>query len=103
MRTVLPLLLPAPAAPASFTTVDLDRVAAADFLHDLAQRPATDPTQLLVDCSHLACLRTLGVSHVVSQLLVLHQSGARVFLYRVDPVLHRCLQLLRLDALFPVL
>lgn len=90
MRTVLS----APAALASFTPVDLDKVETTYLLHDLAQR------QLLVDCSHLRCLRHLGVSYVVSQLLMLHQSGARVFLCNVDPLLHRCLRLLRLDTLF---
>ena len=96
MRTVLP----APTALTSFTPVDLDEVEVTYLLRDLA--PHLAPPQLLIDCSHLRCLRQLGVSHVVSQLLMLHQGGARVFLCNVDPLLQRCLRLLRLDALFPV-
>ncbi|MGI4736960.1 MAG: hypothetical protein ACRYG7_17460 [Janthinobacterium lividum] len=96
MRTILP----APAASASFTPVDLDKTEASFFVHALAQGPEMPPAQLLIDCGRLRCLRHLGVSYVVSQLLVLHQSGARVWLCNVDPLLHRCLRLLRLDALF---
>lgn len=98
MRTVLS----APTAPASFTPVDLDKVEALTLLRDLAPRQGLAPPYLLIDCTHLRCLRQLGVSHVVSQLLVLHQGGARVFLGNVDPLLHRCLRLLQLDTLFPL-
>lgn len=96
-------LLAAPAALTSLTPVDLDEVEVTSFVHDLAQGSKTPPAQLLIDCAHLRCLRHLGVSYVVSQLLVLHQSGARVFLCNVDPLLHRCLRVLRLEALFMVL
>ncbi|MFD1873049.1 hypothetical protein [Hymenobacter bucti] len=94
MRTTLS----PPAALASFTLVNLDEVEATFVVRDLG----LDAPQLLIDCSRLRCLRQLGVSYVVSQLLVLHQGGARVFLVNVDPVLHRCLRLLRLDTLFPL-
>ena len=100
---LIPTALPTPAALASFIPVNLDKTEAISFLRDLAQHPEVAPTQLLVDCRHLQCVRQLGVSHLVSQLLVRHRSGARVFLCNVDPLLHRCLQLLRLDALFSVL
>ena len=78
-------------------TIDLDTVQAAQVARALAReyRP-----QLLVDCGTLKCLRTMGVSHVVSQLLVLHQSGATIWLCNVDATLRTCLCLLRLDALF---
>ncbi|MGI4869670.1 MAG: hypothetical protein ACRYFX_00675 [Janthinobacterium lividum] len=99
----MPTILATPATLASFTPVDLDEAEATSLVHDLAQGPEMPPAQLLIDCAHLRCLRQLGVSYVVSQLLVLHQSGARVFLCNVDPLLHRCLRLLRLDALFMVL
>ncbi|MFD1871112.1 hypothetical protein [Hymenobacter bucti] len=95
-------VLSVPAALASFIPVDLDEVEATTLLRDLASRPGLAPPHLLVDCTHLRCLRQLGVSHVVSQLLVLHQGGARVFLSNVDPLLHRCLRLLQLDTLFPL-
>ena len=103
MRTTLPTVLPAPATLASFTPVDLDKVEATQFLHDLAQNSDMAPPRLLIDCSRLQCLRHRGVSYVVSQLLVLHRSGAHVFLSNVDPLLQRCLRLLRLDTLFALL
>ncbi|GAB2943993.1 hypothetical protein GCM10027048_05970 [Hymenobacter coalescens] len=53
-----------------------------------------------MDCGHPRCLRTLGVSHVVSQLLVLCQAGADIRLRNADPLLRRCLALLKLNQLF---
>ena len=81
----------------SLLTIDLDAVDTAQLAHALSQqfRP-----QLLVDCENLRCQRTLGISHVVSQLLLLHQSGASIWLRNVNPVLRRCLHLLRLDSFF---
>ena len=64
---------------------------------------ATDPNQrpcLLIDCQRLRCLRTRGVSFLVSQLLLTRAAGADVHLYNVGPVLERALRLLRLDQLF---
>lgn len=103
MRTTLPpeLLDQAPAA--ALTSVDLDAVEATHFVRALAQRPQPGPPHLVIDCSRLKCLRNLGVSYVVSQLLVFHQSGARVFLRNVEPMFQRCLHALRLDGLFPVI
>jgi anti-anti-sigma regulatory factor len=79
------------------TPVDLDAVDAARLARTLARQPRRP--QLLVDCAQLQCLRTLGVSHVVSQLLVLRRGGAHVWLRNADPALRRCLQLLQLDPL----
>ena len=59
--------------------------------------------RLHVDCEHLACLRTHGVAHLASQLLLLHQGGGKVQLYNVSPTLFRVLHLLRLDTVFEVL
>ena len=101
MRTI-PTELP-PQTTASLTPVDLDSVEAIHFVRVLAQQPQPAPPQLVIDCSRLKCLRNLGVSHVVSQLLVFHQSGVRVCLCNVQPVLLRCLQLLQLDGLFPII
>ena len=81
-------------------TVDLDAVDSVQLGRALAQEAQQIRPQLLVDCSSMKCLRTMGVSHVVSQLLVLHQSGAIVWLRNVDPALLRCLRLLQLDSLF---
>lgn len=100
--TLSPVLLNQ-ATIASFTPVDLDSVEAAHFMQTLAPHSPPAPPHLVVDCSHLKCLRNLGVSYVVSQLLLLHQSGARVFLRNAEPLLQRCLQLLQLDSLFPVI
>ncbi len=102
MRTI-PIDMPNQATSASFTPVDLDSVEAIDFMRVLAQQPQSAAPHLIIDCSRLKCLRNLGVSYVVSQLLVFHQSGARVFLRNVQPALQRCLHLLRLDALFPII
>ena len=102
MRTALPPNLPNQAAVAFLTPVDLDTVEAAHFVRALAQRPQPVPLQLVIDCSRLKCLRYLGVSYVVSQLLVFRQSGAHVVLRNVEPVLQRCLRLLQVESLFSI-
>jgi anti-anti-sigma regulatory factor len=76
-------------------TVNLDNVAAVQRLCARRQCPP-----LYIDCAKLVCQRTLGVSHVVSQLLTLHRAGARIWLRNVNAPLRRCLRLLRLEALF---
>ncbi|MDB5267290.1 MAG: hypothetical protein JWP58_330 [Hymenobacter sp.] len=57
-------------------------------------------SSLHIDCSQLACQRALGVGYVVSQLLLLHRAGVRVWLRNVNAPLRRCLDLLRLNSLF---
>lgn len=76
-------------------TVNLDDAAAVQRFCARRQCPP-----LYIDCSSLVCQRTLGVSHVVSQLLTLHRAGARIWLRNVNAPLRRCLHLLRLEALF---
>jgi anti-anti-sigma regulatory factor len=76
-------------------TVNLDN---AEAVRRLCARPQCPP--LYIDCAHLVCQRTLGVSHVVSQLLTLHRAGARIWLRNVNAPLRRCLRLLQLEALF---
>jgi anti-anti-sigma regulatory factor len=78
--------------------VNLAEVDAAHLVRILAQ----PHMQLLVDCGALPCQRTLGVCFLVSQLLVLRQSGACVWLRNVSPVLQRCLHQLNLTSLFPL-
>jgi anti-anti-sigma regulatory factor len=85
---------------ASILTVDLDTVNAAHLAQTLAQ--ASHKPRLLIDCSTLASLRTLGVNHVVSQLLVLRRAGAGIWLHNVQAPLRHCLQLLQLNQLFHV-
>lgn len=84
----------------AFRTIDLDAVPATQAARTLARGALQPRPRLLIDCRHLKCLRSLGVSHVVSELLVLHNAGADVWLQNVDPVLARCLRLLQLDRLF---
>ncbi len=73
---------------------------AAQVAGTLPGSPRQPRPRLLIDCGALKCLRTLGVSYVVSELLVLHNAGADVWLHNVDPVLARCLHLLQLSRLF---
>jgi anti-anti-sigma regulatory factor len=76
-------------------TLDLDRT---DVVQRYCAMPQCPP--LYIDCANLTCQRTFGVSHVVSQLLLLHKAGARIWLRNVNAPLRRCLQLLQLEALF---
>lgn len=56
--------------------------------------------ELLIDCGAQPCRRHLGVCYFLSQLLLLRQRGARVWLCNVDASLHRCLRQLGLEACF---
>jgi anti-anti-sigma regulatory factor len=76
-------------------TVNLDNATAVQRMCALPKCPP-----LYIDCSDLVCQRTLGVSHVVSQLLILHRAGARIWLRNVNPSLRHCLHLLQLESLF---
>jgi len=80
---------------ARIATVDLDKAAAVQRMCALPQCPP-----LYIDCANLTCQRTLGVSHVVSQLLMLRRAGARIWLRNVNAPLRRCLRLLQLEAIF---
>ncbi|PJJ61035.1 STAS domain-containing protein [Hymenobacter chitinivorans] len=84
------------------TLVNLDTTPATQLVRRL-QRTRQAPPRLLIDCGSLRCLRTLGVSHVISELLVLHRAGAHVWLRNVNPVLYHCLALLKLTDVFHLL
>ncbi|GAB2793895.1 anti-anti-sigma regulatory factor [Hymenobacter luteus] len=84
-----------------FTAVNLDSMTATQVAGTLPGRGPQPRPRLLIDCGTLQCLRTLGVSYVVSELLVLRKAGADVWLHNVGPVLARCLHLLQLSRLFP--
>ncbi|KUG08589.1 STAS domain-containing protein [Solirubrum puertoriconensis] len=100
MRIIQQEFLPNRQNASNIASVDLDAVPAVQVVRAL-ERCAQEPRPLLlVDAANLQCLRTLGVSHVVSELLVLRQSGADVWLRNASPALRRCLQLLKLDAVF---
>ena len=72
------------------------------FARTLTRCAALSRPRLLINCEHLVCLRTHGVAHFVSHLLLLHHSGATVILYNVSPALFRLLHLLRLDTVLRV-
>ena len=57
---------------------------------------------LRINCQELRCRRTLGVAHVVSQLLRLRAAGATVQLTHVDSTMRRAIQELALAPLFPI-
>lgn len=99
MQMHSPTLLPPVAPTGPITTLNLDEATAVQLACALA--PGAQPgSQLHIDCSRLACQRTLGVSHVVSQLLLLRRTGADIWLRNVNGPLRRCLQLLQLSCLF---
>ncbi|MCC2546508.1 hypothetical protein LJY25_08640 [Hymenobacter sp. BT175] len=84
----------------SLTTIDLDTIDAAQLARVLSRQIHQPRPQLLIDCGSLRMQRTRGVSHVVSQLLALRQSGAGIWLRNVNPALNTCLRLLQLDQVF---
>ncbi len=79
--------------------VNLDTADMVQLTHLLKQTDGPQPS-LLIECGNLDRLRTRGICAVVSQLLVLRQTGALICLRSVGPVLHRALRLLGLDSLF---
>lgn len=56
--------------------------------------------QLLIDCQAQPCRRTIGVCYFFSQLLLLRQRGASVWLCNVDDQLRHQLQQLGLESFF---
>ncbi|MBG8553125.1 hypothetical protein [Hymenobacter guriensis] len=90
----------AQAVAAYLSAVDLDTVDALQVARTLRKNPSVVQPQLVVDCGRLQCLRTLGVGHVVSQLLVLRQAGATIWLCNADSTLRRCLDVLKLQRVF---
>lgn len=88
-------VLTEPAAPAPLY-LNLAPDDAALLAHPLAQ----PPPRLLVDCGNQPCRRSLGMCYFLSQLLLLRQRGASVWLRNADPQLRRCLRQLGLQAAF---
>ena len=93
---LVPLYQPSAESAPGLLPVNLAEVDAAHLIRILAQPHA----QLLVDCGTLSCQRTLGICFLVSQLLVLRQSGASIRLRNASPVLRRCLHKLGLSTFF---
>ncbi|WP_426059762.1 hypothetical protein [Hymenobacter sp. B1770] len=85
---------------ATFIDLDVPDSVRAACASAQALGPAPHRPSLHVDCHHLRSQRTLGVSHVVSQLLLLRRGGTAVWLHRVNAPLRRCLRLLHLHSLF---
>ncbi|SFP82487.1 hypothetical protein [Hymenobacter arizonensis] len=86
--------------PATFIDLDVPDAVRAACAAAQASDPLPQRPPLHVDCHHLRSQRTLGVSHVVSQLLLLRRGGTAVWLHRVNAPLRRCLRLLQLHSLF---
>jgi len=89
-------------APAQPATLNLDEAAAIEATCAQLRSSARASLPLHIDCGQLRCQRTLGVSHVVSQLLRLRQAGASIWLRNVNAPLRRCLQLLQVGSLFHI-
>jgi anti-anti-sigma regulatory factor len=94
---VLPFRTPTSSA-AVPATINLDEPNS--VLRARARAKSLGLPALHIDCSRLKCQRTLGVGYVISQLLMLHRTGAKVWLRNVNAPLRRCLELLRLNSLF---
>lgn len=92
--------LPAQPAATALIPVSLAAMDAALLVRLLRQSHPHPHSQLLIDCGAQPCRRQLGVCHFLSQLLLLHQCGASVWLSNVDPLLRRYLQQLGLGATF---
>jgi hypothetical protein len=89
-----------PTDPSQGVAIDLDEPGAVQAACAKARSLQPHCPAVRVDCHQLSCQRTLGVSHVISQLLLLRRAGAEVWLARVNAPLQRCLQLLHLTPLF---
>lgn len=100
MNTSSPSTSTAHPQQAATLCVNLDTQDAQQLARSLAQQPAQARPRIEVDCSTLKCLHTLGVSHVISQLLLLRQSSAGIWLRNANPTLKRCLRLLQLESRF---
>ncbi|WP_229728902.1 hypothetical protein, partial [Hymenobacter glacieicola] len=86
--------------PLYISNLNLDKTDVPELVRQIARRPQLPRPRFIVDCATQQCLRKLGISHFISQLLLLHNAGGRVVLRNVSPVLQRCLALLKLDKLF---
>ncbi|AII53478.1 hypothetical protein N008_16025 [Hymenobacter sp. APR13] len=82
--------------------MDIDAADSVELVRRLRKGNPTQRPNLLVDCQHLRCLRTRGVSFLVSRLLLTRTAGAELLLYNVGPTLLRALQLLQLQQLFRI-
>ncbi|MBC6698544.1 STAS domain-containing protein [Hymenobacter puniceus] len=82
--------------------VDVNLADPVEVVRSLRKRNPTERPNLLIDCQQLRCLRTRGVSFLVSQLLLARAAGAELLLYNVGPTLLRVLQLLQLQQLFRI-
>jgi hypothetical protein len=95
MKTNFPSSEPSAASVPALAHVDLDQADAVQWARALPQSAA-----LHVDCGRLKCQRTLGVAHVVSQLLLLRRAGVTVWLRNANAPLRYCLRVLNLGRFF---
>jgi anti-anti-sigma regulatory factor len=82
--------------------VDVDAADPVALVRRLRKANPDQRPNLLVDCQQLRCLRTHGVSYLVSRLLLTRAAGADLLLYNVGPSLLRSLKLLQLHQLFRI-
>ncbi|GAA4376909.1 STAS domain-containing protein [Hymenobacter koreensis] len=91
-----------PPSSARLIPVNFNAIEPVELARSLAQDPDIQrkPLYVLIDCQHLTCLRTRGVCHFFSQLLLMRRAGVEVVLDNVNGLLARMLRLCRLDTLF---
>ncbi|ALI99974.1 STAS domain-containing protein [Rufibacter tibetensis] len=65
-------------------------------------RQANQEYFVWIDCSSLNCVKSLGFSHFVSQLLLLKQAQANITLLNLSNHQQELLRLLRVEHLFTV-
>ena len=95
------MVVPPYAPPVEFIAPNLLPVSLAAIDAELLSRTLLQPhPQLLIDCQAQPCRRNVGVCYFLSQLLLLRQRGASVWLRNVDAGLRGQLQLLGLESVF---
>ncbi|KAA9338599.1 hypothetical protein F0P96_07170 [Hymenobacter busanensis] len=87
---------------ARIVRVNFNAIAPVELARTLAQDPDIQrkPLYVLIDCDDVRCLRTHGVCHFVSQLLLMRRAGVQIMLHNVGNTLARALRLLHLDVVF---
>lgn len=83
-------------APAALISVSLAAINATLLARILLQ----PHPQLLIDCGAQPCRRALGVCYFLSQLLLLRQQGASIWLSNADQPLRRHIRQLGLEPAF---
>jgi hypothetical protein len=88
--------------PAHILYLDLDTADARQVARLMLNNPLKGDYCVHIDCRHLCSLKTRGYCHVISQLLELRASGARVLLRNVSCSFYSALSLFKLTNLFDI-